>query len=189
MSSMVEATLRDYFDKNPYDSEVIGIDVETTGFGDSARLVEVAAVGYKFDGLHLSQSKFVSLVNPGIPIPPEVTKKVHGITDDMVKDAPSESEVMEKLAEFLKTATSLIAHNADFDRTQIANAFARSNQPFPFSDKFKCSLQLARRKQLPITSNKLVDVATHLGYTNENAHRAFDDALCALYVWSRLIQL
>jgi len=187
MSSAVEAVLQNYFDANPYDSEVVGIDVETTGFGDSARLVEVAAIGYKFDGLHLSQIKFESLINPGIPIP-EAATKVHNITDEMVKDAPSESEVMEKLAEFLQNVNSLVAHNADFDRTQIANAFARSNKPFPFADRFKCSLQLARRKQLPIASNKLTDVANYLGYTNENAHRAYDDALCALYVWGRLVQ-
>lgn len=187
MSSAVEAVFQNYFDNHPYDSELFGVDVETTGFGDSARLVEIAAIGYKFDGLHLKQLKFESLINPGMPIPTDAIK-IHGITDEMVKNAPKADEVMQKFAEFIKNSTSLIAHNADFDKTQIMNCFARVGKTFDHAHKFKCSLQLARRKQLPISSNKLTDVAAYLGYTNENAHRACDDALCCLYVWGRLIQ-
>ena len=187
MSSIVEAVLQSYFDSNPYDFRVFGLDVETTGLGNSARLVEVAAVGYEFDGLHLNFLKFSTLINPGIPIPEEVTK-IHGITDEMVKDAPSTEEALTKLASFLEGVTSLIAHNADFDKKMILQDSARIGQEFKFGDKFKCSLQLAKRSGLPTSDNKLGTIAKHFGYTNENAHRAADDALCALFVWGKLVQ-
>ena len=61
------------------------IDVETTGLSPrSARVCEVAAVSF----LGAARVGTLSeLVNPGGPIPAEVSR-IHGITDGMVKDCP-----------------------------------------------------------------------------------------------------
>ena len=105
----------------------------------------------------------------------------------MVKDAPTTEEALVKLAAFLEGTTSLIAHNADFDKRLISQDCARVGVSMVERD-WKCSLQLARRKGLPTSDNKLGTIAKHFGYTNENAHRAADDALCALFVWGKLVQ-
>ncbi|MBM3192489.1 MAG: DNA polymerase III subunit epsilon, partial [Chlamydiae bacterium] len=54
-------------------------DTETTGVkSDKDRIVEIAA----YDPYE--EKTFVSLVNPGIPIPLEASQ-IHHITDDMVQ--------------------------------------------------------------------------------------------------------
>lgn len=64
---------------------LVFFDLETTGADPStARIVQVACVKRRPDG---TSTEWQSLVNPGCPIPPEATE-IHGITDDMVKDAP-----------------------------------------------------------------------------------------------------
>ena len=61
------------------------IDLETTGINlGTDRIVEIAIVKILPDK---SRSIKRKLINPGIPIPPE-SSEVHGITDEMVKDAP-----------------------------------------------------------------------------------------------------
>jgi DNA polymerase-3 subunit epsilon len=60
-------------------------DLETTGtrIGQD-RIVQIGIVRLTPDG---ERHSYQTLVNPGIPIPPEATA-VHHLTDDMVKDAP-----------------------------------------------------------------------------------------------------
>lgn len=61
------------------------IDLETTGVNlSSDRIIEIAIVKVMTDGTRQVKRK---LINPQIPIPP-ASSEIHGITDDMVKDAP-----------------------------------------------------------------------------------------------------
>ena len=60
-------------------------DLETTGLSPVRdRIIEIGAVRVEIDG---SVSRFQTLVNPGVPIPPRLTA-LTGIDDDMVADAP-----------------------------------------------------------------------------------------------------
>jgi DNA polymerase III epsilon subunit-like protein len=95
--------------------KILGVDVETTGL-DSAedRITEVGAVLFNWD----TQTPLVVLskfVNPGRPIPVEITK-VTGITDEMVADyGCPEEEVFGDLQGLLGRADFAMAHNAAFD--------------------------------------------------------------------------
>ena len=61
------------------------IDLETTGINlGTDRIVEIAIVKILTDGTRSVKRK---LINPGIPIP-KASSDIHGITDEMVKDAP-----------------------------------------------------------------------------------------------------
>src|SRR5690606_33692643 len=85
---------------------------ETTGLSPSSEgLVEVAAV--RFNLLAGPQEYFQTLVNPRKPIPPGATR-VHGITDEMVFEAPAIEEVLPSFFRFTENAV-LVAHNAPFD--------------------------------------------------------------------------
>ncbi|MBK8340021.1 MAG: 3'-5' exonuclease [Flavobacteriales bacterium] len=73
-------------------------DLETTGIKiGKDRIVQIGVVRLGTDG---SRSSYQTLVNPGIPIPPEATE-IHGITDADVADAPDLEQVASVLRERL----------------------------------------------------------------------------------------
>ena len=82
-------------------------DIETTG-GNPERngITEIFALRYK-DGKVLDT--FESMVNPLVPIPP-IVRRMTGITNKMVKDAPLIEEVMPKFVEFIGNDV-LVSHN------------------------------------------------------------------------------
>jgi len=94
------------------DPTAVVLDTETTGLHDSARIVEIAALGV--DGSVLLDS----LVNPGVPIPAESTR-IHGITDDMVQGAPSFSDLLVSLTGALINR-KVVVYNRDFDKRRLA---------------------------------------------------------------------
>jgi DNA polymerase-3 subunit epsilon len=71
------------------------IDIEATGSNVTTdRIVEIAVVKYLVDGNRTVKRK---IINPLIPIPPAITD-IHGITDDMVKDAPTLNRPLRRLS-------------------------------------------------------------------------------------------
>ncbi len=89
------------------------LDTETTGLNpeEGHRIIEFAAlemIDRKLTGKYLQM-----YINPKRPIDPEATK-IHGITDNDVKDKPEFSSVAEQIIEFIQGA-ELIIHNAKFD--------------------------------------------------------------------------
>ena len=89
----------------------VAFDVETTGLiAGVDRVVELAAVVFQGEEI-LAESS--ALVNPGVPIPPAVSR-VTGITEQTLAVAPPTPG---PLADFLRTlsAGTPVAHNAVFD--------------------------------------------------------------------------
>lgn len=89
-------------------------DVETTGLDPKRghRIIEIGAL--RVEQGRIDQTKtFSSLVNPECAIPADA-KRIHHITDDTLRDAPT---IMTVLPEFLAFAhdSTLVAHNAAFD--------------------------------------------------------------------------
>jgi hypothetical protein len=83
------------------------LDLETTGLKKTDAVVEVAVIDAQG---HVLLS---TLVNPGRPIPPEVSA-INGLTDDLVADAPRWTDV-EPLLEPILTGRVVVAHNAKFE--------------------------------------------------------------------------
>lgn len=81
------------------------IDLETTGFGRSCRIVEIALV--RLDPQGRISEEWDTLVHPGIPIP---NTDVHGIDDALVSAAPRFPEIAGLLAAKLHEHV-LVAHN------------------------------------------------------------------------------
>ncbi|MBR2964621.1 MAG: 3'-5' exonuclease [Lentisphaeria bacterium] len=96
-------------------------DLETTGFSAVRdRIIEIGAVRVELDG---SVSRFQTLVNPGVPIPPRLTA-LTGIDDAMVADAPKFKEAGFKFMDFARKSR-LVAHNARFDLSFMQESLAR----------------------------------------------------------------
>lgn len=145
------------------------IDVETTGLSPrTARVCEVAAVSFRGDE---RVGTLAELVNPGQPIPPEVSK-IHGITDGMVKDSPSFGAVAPGLLAMLEGAV-VVAHNAEFDIAFLSAEFERVGLKFPTLPVVD-TLALARR-HWKFKSNRLGSIAAELNFSNEGWHRALSD--------------
>ena len=97
-------------------------DLETTGMSAVRdRIVEIGAVRVETDG---TLSRFETLVNPRIPSPYQVTK-VHGIDNEMVKDAPCFKDAAYAFLDFIR-GSKLVAHNARFDLSFLQESLARN---------------------------------------------------------------
>ena len=87
---------------------LVCFDLETTGT-DTERdhIVQIGLIRVEPDG---GRRSYESLVNPGRPIPPAATK-VHGITDDDVRDQPSFAALLAEI-EPLLTGADLAGFNS-----------------------------------------------------------------------------
>lgn len=103
------------------------IDLETTGINlGTDRIVEIAIVKIMPDEKKVVKRK---LINPEMPIPPASTA-IHGITDEMVKDAPSFKQVANELKQFLENC-DLAGYNSNrFDIPMLAEEFLRIGMEF-----------------------------------------------------------
>lgn len=162
----------------------VAFDVETTGlFPESDRLTEVAGLSFDLDGK--VTGRFEEFCNPGMPIPEEVVA-LTGITDAMVMRAPPPIEVVQRFLEFVDGAY-LIAHNALFDGSFVANALKREKLPLP-------DLQLLdtlnwARARLKLRDFKLGTVARYFHLRPKKVHRAAEDAKLAMGVFLHLAKL
>ena len=122
----------------------IVLDTETTGFdprtGD--RLIEVGCIEL-LDLLPTGRT-FHRFVNPERSIPADAIK-VHGITDDKVRDAPKFHEIVDDLMEFVGDA-QMIAHNAAFDRNFIDFELNRCGRPITGEPRWIDTLKLAQTR-------------------------------------------
>ncbi|OGR63208.1 MAG: hypothetical protein A2X31_10905 [Elusimicrobia bacterium GWB2_63_22] len=145
------------------------VDVETTGLSPrAARVCEVAAISFRgVDRVGM----LAELVNPGMPIPAEVSK-IHGITDAMVKDSPSFGGVAPRLLAMLENSV-VVAHNAEFDLGFLKAECDRVGLRFP--KLHVVDTLLIARKGWKFQSNRLGKIAEELNISNGGWHRALAD--------------
>ena len=164
--------------------DVALLDVETTGRDASVdRVVELGiVVGRRGEIV----ARYNWLINPGMPIPAEVTA-IHHITDEMVADKPRFETVAGEIANALKGCVPA-AYNALFDRAFLMSEFSRAKSDttgvpaLTREVEWLDPLVWAREIQEGEKSRSLGDVAARLGVALEKAHRAEDDAEAALRV-------
>jgi DNA polymerase-3 subunit epsilon len=100
------------------------LDLETTGINIATdRIVEIALLKINIDG---SEEEKLMLINPEMPIPPEVTQ-IHGISDDDVKDKPTFKEVAKILAKFIEGCDLCGFNSNRFDIPLLAEEFLRAD--------------------------------------------------------------
>lgn len=83
------------------------LDTETTGLGRDAEICEISIID------HQGNTQIDTLVKPSKPIPADATK-IHGITNEMVADAPTWPEIHDQVTALL-SARPLVIYNASYD--------------------------------------------------------------------------
>ena len=118
-------------------------DTETTGLDPDAgdRLVEIGCVEL-IDNKRTGKY-FHEIINPERDIPEEVVK-IHGISNDKVKDKPTFKDIVDDLLEFIGNST-LVAHNAPFDMKFLNSELVKLDRPKLENDVID-SLMLAKEK-------------------------------------------
>src|SRR6478672_4649932 len=103
------------------------IDIEATGSNVSAdRIVEIAIVKVLPDGNRTVKRK---IINPQIPIPASISE-IHGLTDEMVKDAPTFKQAAHEIRQFLD-GCDLSCYNAyRLDIPMLVEEFIRAEVDF-----------------------------------------------------------
>jgi DNA polymerase-3 subunit epsilon len=150
------------------------LDLETTGLSPKDDgITEIGAIILE-EGRPVRE--WSTLVRPAKPIPPEIARMT-GITNEMVRDAPSFGEVAGQLAALLDGAL-LVAHNARFDYGFLKQAFAREDVPF-FVPTL-CTARLARELEPDLESAGLDALSERYGLHATDRHRALGDARLAL---------
>ena len=170
------------FDKieSPSFKDYIVLDFETTGLSHiNDKIIEIGAIKIIDNKIH---SKFNTLINPKIPIPPFISSKIK-ITNNMVKDKPSIDEVFKDFYMFLDNFP-LVIHNANFDmKFLIQNA---NNLDYKIKNSALDTVSTTKRLFPELKKYNLAFLCNYFKITNQNAHRAMYDALATYELYKIL---
>ncbi len=149
---------------------IVFFDLETTGTDNAKdRIVELAFVKISPDG---KRDKYIKRVNPGMPIPAEVTA-IHGISDEDVKDCPSFKQIAHNLYDWMKGCDLGGYNSSKFDLPVLAEEFLRAGVDVDFTERNMIDVQQIFFKKEARTLS-----AAYSFYCNkelENAHSAEAD--------------
>lgn len=159
------------------DKPLVVFDLEATGLNKRTdRIVAIALVRYEPIG---TAEQVSYLLNPGMPIPEEVTK-IHGITDADVKDAPSFAEMAEILEAHFAGADLAGYNLLGFDIPLLTEEFARANRPFSIEGRRVLDAQRIFFRNEP--RDLTAALRYYCGDAHDNSHDALGDVLATIRV-------
>lgn len=159
-----------------FEDEVCVLDVETTGYDPQRHdLIEVAAAIMRGPEV---LDRFQTLVDPGVPVPLEITK-LTGIDGVMLSGAPCPERAVAELCAFVGDR-DIVAHNAAFDRAFVEAVAG----PRALKGSWLDSLTFTRIGLSRLRSHRLADLITAFAPgAVERHHRAGDDVEALCTVW------
>ena len=164
----------------------IFLDTETTGLSpnEGDRILEIACVETR--DLIPTKKIFHKLINPEKKVSQEALK-VHGFTNDFLKDKQKFQEIAEELLEFIN-GKRLIIHNAPFDVGFLNNELKRINKKTLDIKKVEDTLSLARLK-FPSSSNSLDNLCKRfsIDLSRRKKHNALLDCELLREVYINLV--
>jgi len=159
------------------------IDLETTGINlGTDRIVEIAIVKILTDGTRSVKRK---LINPEMPIP-AASSDVHGISDDMVKDAPTFKQLAQEFKQMLD-GCDLAGYNSNrFDIPLLMEEFLRAQVEFDMKGRRLLDVQTIFHKLEPRTLSAAYKF--YCEKTLTDAHSAEADAQATYEILEAQVQ-
>lgn len=161
---------------------IAGIDFETVCY-DRASVVSVG-IAFRWEGKVVTHSWLVK--------PPEKTKfldrffvDIHGITENMVQDAPSFPEVWNEVKNILGEDVLWVAHNAAMELSCLEALFTRYRIKDPVPE-IQCTYRLSKSLFPQLANHKLDTVAEACNVPLPHHHDAGCDASACFQVFEIL---
>ena len=177
--------------------QVIIFDTETTGLlktkssdiHEQPQIIEYYGmrVVHRADGIIEKVAEFETYFKPAKPFDEAIITKITGISNAMVKDAPTFFDRHKELLEFYKGAHRMVAHNCAFDDAMVKNEFLRlATDELITVDEFNAAIdQIQEMKRMCTVQKTMFFQQRRLTLTNlhqelfgvpfEGAHRARHD--------------
>ena len=163
------------------------LDTETTGLNvdEGDRLIEIGVVEY--EGMTPTGRQYHSFINPGDRQIQAGATQIHGITNEMVKDAPSFADIADDFLNFIGDHP-IVIYNASFDLGFINASLEEANMSLIENEIIDCLL--LARKRFPGGKNTLDVVAKKLGVDTSarDKHGAIVDSIILGEVYRKLVQ-
>ncbi len=166
---------------------MIFFDTETTGLIRNKALnlnlqPHIIEIGMVTD----TGEEFSRLINPGIQLPPIITK-ITGLTDNDLNDQPPFDEIYSDLCAFVVDHREMVAHNMPFDSQMLMFELRRmdAQETFPWPTELIDTVMMAK----PFYKGRYMKLqALYEDMVGEfkQTHRAVDDAIMLKKVWTGL---
>ena len=150
------------------------IDFETA----NAKRVSACSIGMARVREGKIVDTFYELIRPEVMDFNYINVSIHGITAEMVKDAPTFLELYPEICEFID-GDVLVAHNVSFEQSVINQVLTQGGMELPDFD-YLCTLYMSKVNYPRRLGYKLDDVCKDLLGKKVNHHNALEDAVaCA----------
>lgn len=157
------------------------IDLETTGLDPTFdEIIEVGAIRVRNGDV---TDTFSSLVKPEKEVDAFITE-ITGITNEMLADAPSISEIFSDFLSFVSNDI-IVGHNVNFDINFVYDTNSKLYNQY-FSNSFTDTLRLSRRLLPELEHHRLKDLINHFEIDIERQHRSLDDCKATLECYNKL---
>ncbi len=168
-----------------YVGDYVVFDLETTGIRPGFdKIIEISAVKVRS---HKAADQYSTLVDPQMHIP-EAATAVNGITDEMVKGAPSIEEAVRGFLRFIGNDI-LVGHNIHtFDMNFICDA-AMKVLGTEIANDYIDTLYLSRKCLPQLSHHRLLDISEYFHISTAGAHRALNDCIMNQECYERLGEL
>jgi DNA polymerase III epsilon subunit family exonuclease len=164
------------------DAVFCALDFETTGINPVLdRIIEIGMVRFTMDRV---LDTFSTFINPRRDIP-EGAVRIHGITGDMVKDAPPISSMLERVESFIG-GSPLVIQNPRFDLAFLEAAFKESSRSLPRLEAYD-TVRLSRKTFPDLPNYRLQTLCENLNI-RICYHRALSDAEGCMEVFRKVVQ-
>jgi len=157
-------------------------DVETSGLGPKARILEIAILFVKDNTI---VDEYTTLVNPGYDtwLDPKAVA-IHGITWEALRDSNKSYDVFRTISNKIK-GIKMVAHNSSFDMRMLKREFDYIGLPL-YNESID-TIPLCKKRWTSLENYKLETVYKHVtGDLPVTAHRALEDTKMLFEIWKAL---
>ena len=164
---------------------VLFFDLELTGFYDHDEILSITII----DGN--AELIMDTLVRPAHTKKWNRTEKIHGITPDMVKDAPLLTDLVPRIKEIFENADNIIAYGVSTDFSHIKYIYDTAEERDALHDKVRCCanefVRYIHEHRPDIQHASLIDAMDCFGIEWEGVpHSSIADTYACRKVWNVL---